>query len=142
MKLINALLAAGLVAVVSTGAAAHGDESHEKKPAGAVKKEQKPWGIAGDTKAVARTIELTMGDNMRFTPDFLEVKQGETIHQPLSRHAWGIAVDLNVDDNPRGSFSTQDARLVEIMRRHGFGWGGTWLVPDPAHYEALPPAEG
>ena len=61
--------------------------------------------------------------------------------QPLSRHAWGIAVDLNVDGNPRGSFSTQDARLVEIMRRHGFGWGGTWLVPDPAHYEALPSAD-
>jgi uncharacterized cupredoxin-like copper-binding protein len=79
MKLINALLAAGLVAVVSTGAAAHGDETHEKKPAGAVKKEQKAWGIAGDTKAVARTIELTMADNMRFTPDVVEVRQGETI---------------------------------------------------------------
>jgi hypothetical protein len=58
--------------------------------------------------------------------------------QPISRHAWGIAVDLNVDGNPRGTFSTQDARLVETMRRHGFTWGGTWLVPDPAHYEAIP----
>jgi len=56
--------------------------------------------------------------------------------QPLSHHAWGAAVDLNVDGNPRGSFSTQDARLVETMLRHGFTWGGTWLVPDPAHYEA------
>jgi hypothetical protein len=58
--------------------------------------------------------------------------------QPISRHAWGIAVDLNVDGNPRGTFSTQDPRLVETMRRHGFTWGGTWLVPDPAHYEAIP----
>lgn len=56
--------------------------------------------------------------------------------QPLSHHAWGAAVDLNVDGNPRGSFSTQDQRLVETMLRHGFTWGGTWLVPDPAHYEA------
>lgn len=56
--------------------------------------------------------------------------------QPLSHHAWGAAVDLNVDDNPRGRFSTQDQRLVETMRRHGWTWGGTWLVPDPAHYEA------
>ena len=56
--------------------------------------------------------------------------------QPLSHHAWGVALDLNVDGNPRGSFSTQDPRLVETMLRHGFTWGGTWLVPDPAHYEA------
>ncbi|MGH9275313.1 MAG: M15 family metallopeptidase [Acidimicrobiales bacterium] len=56
--------------------------------------------------------------------------------QPLSHHAWGAAVDLNVDGNPRGSFSTQDPRLVETMLRHGFTWGGTWLVPDPSHYEA------
>ncbi|MEO6318345.1 MAG: M15 family metallopeptidase [Acidimicrobiales bacterium] len=55
---------------------------------------------------------------------------------PLSHHAWGAAVDLNVDGNPRGSFSTQDERLVETMLRHGWTWGGTWLVPDPAHYEA------
>jgi hypothetical protein len=56
--------------------------------------------------------------------------------QPVSHHAWGVAVDLNVNGNPRGSFSTQDPRLVEAMVRHGFTWGGTWLVPDPAHYEA------
>jgi hypothetical protein len=59
--------------------------------------------------------------------------------QPLSHHAWGAALDLNVDGNPRGSFSTQDPRLVETMARHGFTWGGTWLVPDPAHYEAPVP---
>jgi hypothetical protein len=56
--------------------------------------------------------------------------------QPMSHHAWGAALDLNVDGNPRGSFSTQDERLVEVMAHHGFGWGGAWLVPDPAHYEA------
>jgi hypothetical protein len=56
--------------------------------------------------------------------------------QPLSHHAWGAALDLNVDGNPRGSFSTQDRRLVEAMADHGFTWGGAWLVPDPAHYEA------
>ena len=54
----------------------------------------------------------------------------------MSHHAWGAALDLNVDGNPRGSFSTQDERLVEVMAHHGFGWGGAWLVPDPAHYEA------
>ena len=70
------LLAAALAA---TGAAhAHGGTDHAK--AGApVRKEQKPWGIAADAKAAKRTIELRMLDTMRFVPDRLEVRQGETV---------------------------------------------------------------
>lgn len=44
-----------------------------------VVKEQKAWGIAGDDKAVARTITLRMTDDMRFTPRHIEVREGETI---------------------------------------------------------------
>ncbi len=62
----------------SGGAAfAHGEKAHEKNATG--KKEQKPWGIGGDAKAVKRTIAVGMSDQMRFTPDKIEVKQGETI---------------------------------------------------------------
>lgn len=46
-------------------------------------KEQKEWGIAGDARAVQRTITLSMSDTMRFTPDTIEVKQGETIRLVL-----------------------------------------------------------
>lgn len=61
----------------------------------------------------------------------------------VSRHAWGIALDINVDDNPAGQASAQDPRLVATLERWGFGWGGHWLVPDPAHFEYLrPPAPG
>lgn len=52
-----------------------------------------------------------------------------------SRHAWGAAVDINAPDNPFGSSGNQDPRLVEIMAAWGFTWGGTWLVPDPMHFE-------
>lgn len=77
MKAFNVLVLAA--ALSATGLAiAHGDEEHGKK-AGPVKKEQKEWGIAGDAKAVKRTIELKMTDNMRFTPDRFEVRQGETV---------------------------------------------------------------
>lgn len=75
---IHALLASGLVAA-SLAAAAHGDDDHGKKNDGPVKKEQKAWGIAGDAKAALRTIEITMSDNMRFTPDRIDVRQGETV---------------------------------------------------------------
>ena len=56
----------------------HGDEDHSKKE-GPVKKEQKDWGIAGDAKAAKRTIQIKMTDNMRFSPDKIEVKLGETV---------------------------------------------------------------
>ena len=61
----------------------HGNQDHSKKTE-AVKKEQKDWGIAGDAKAVRRTIEVKMMDNMRFSPDKIEVKQGETIRFVVS----------------------------------------------------------
>lgn len=77
MKVVQLVLGAALVAG-SLSAGAHGNEEHAAK-AGPVKKEQKAWGMAGDAKAAKRTVEITMTDNMRFTPDRIEVRQGETV---------------------------------------------------------------
>jgi uncharacterized cupredoxin-like copper-binding protein len=66
--------------VLATGAAlAHDTAQHGKQRPRAVVKEQKPWGIAGDAKAAKRTIEVRMADNMRYTPDRIEVRLGETV---------------------------------------------------------------
>jgi uncharacterized cupredoxin-like copper-binding protein len=62
-------------------ALAHGDEAHAA--AGSAKKEQKPWGMAGDAKAVRRTLTVRMSDDMRFTPDRIVVQQGETLRLVL-----------------------------------------------------------
>ena len=78
MKSLHRLLVAFFLAA-SAGAMAHGDAEHAKKNAAAVKKEQKPWGVAGDAKAAKRTIEITMSDSMRFSPDRIEVKEGEVV---------------------------------------------------------------
>ena len=71
--------AAVCLAIVASTSVAHGDDAKKKAGAATVRKEQKAWGIAGDAKAVTRTIEIRMGDSMRFTPDLIEVRQGETI---------------------------------------------------------------
>ena len=68
---------AGLL-LVPAAAIAHGDRHHGGH-SGPVVMEQKPWGIAGKARAVKRTIEVKMTDNMRFTPSEIEVRQGETI---------------------------------------------------------------
>ena len=69
------------IAIFSILAGTSAAFSHEnaKTHAAATVKEQKDWGIAGDAKAVKRTITLTMTDTMRFTPDVLNVKEGDTV---------------------------------------------------------------
>ena len=75
MTSIHALL---LTAALATAGVAMAHTEHAGK-AGPTKKEQKEWGIAGDAKAGIRTVQFTMTDSMRFTPDKLEVRQGETL---------------------------------------------------------------
>lgn len=67
-----------LTAALASGpAAAHGD-AHTKKTAAPARVE-KSFGRTGDAKQVTRTIAVDMSDRMRFTPDSLTVKQGETV---------------------------------------------------------------
>ena len=55
----------------------------------------------------------------------------------ISHHAWGAAVDVNADTNRFATSPSQDPRLVDVMRRWGFAWGGDWIVPDGMHFEYL-----
>jgi uncharacterized cupredoxin-like copper-binding protein len=74
---LAATAAAATLPMLAAPARAHGDEAHAKKRP--VRKEQKDWGIAGDAKSAKRSIEVGMADNMRFTPDKIAVRQGETV---------------------------------------------------------------
>jgi uncharacterized cupredoxin-like copper-binding protein len=73
-----AATAAAALPLLTAPARAHTDKPHAPKK-GPVVKEQKDWGIAGDAKAAKRSIEVGMADNMRFTPDRIDVRQGETV---------------------------------------------------------------
>ena len=64
--------------LVSLAGFAHGDGVLRPRSA-EPQLEQHDWGIAGDRKKVSRTLKLSMSDAMRFTPDHLRIKQGETI---------------------------------------------------------------
>jgi hypothetical protein len=55
--------------------------------------------------------------------------------EALSRHAFGIAVDINAATNKYGAPPTMDPKIVETMERWGFSWGGRWSVPDGMHFE-------
>ena len=54
----------------------------------------------------------------------------------LSHHSWGMAIDINAEENPFGTKGNMDMRLVDILEdRWGFTWGGRWIVPDAMHFE-------
>ena len=53
----------------------------------------------------------------------------------VSRHAWGMAFDVNISTNPQGSRPRLDCRVVRIFRTHGFAWGGNFGYPDGMHFE-------
>jgi uncharacterized cupredoxin-like copper-binding protein len=72
------LLVLTLIGLLGSPAALAHSEMHEGHQAASTIREQKPWGIAGDASEVDRTIEIRMTDQMRFTPDRLQVRQGET----------------------------------------------------------------
>lgn len=53
----------------------------------------------------------------------------------LSNHAFGLALDLNVPGNQRGTVGEIDRGVVAIFQHWGFTWGGDWAYTDPMHFE-------
>ena len=53
----------------------------------------------------------------------------------LSNHSFGLALDLNVPGNQRGTVGEMDRGVVSIFKKWGFGWGGDWGYTDPMHFE-------
>ena len=53
----------------------------------------------------------------------------------LSHHSWGIAFDVNLVGNYYGVEPHQPPVLVRTLRRWGFIWGGSFVVPDGNHFE-------
>jgi hypothetical protein len=55
---------------------------------------------------------------------------------PPSQHAWGAAIDIDAPTNGYGDTTPAiDPRVVRVFDRHGFIWGGRFLIPDGMHFE-------
>ncbi|MGH3345850.1 MAG: M15 family metallopeptidase [Nocardioides sp.] len=53
----------------------------------------------------------------------------------LSNHSFGLALDLNVPGNQRGTVGEMNRDVVAIFEKWGFAWGGHWGYTDPMHFE-------
>lgn len=74
-------LAAGLISNL-TWADGEGHSHHASMNAGLMSEESN-FGRPGKASAVTRTIDISMGDDMRFKPDRVDIKQGEIIRFKL-----------------------------------------------------------
>lgn len=68
-----------LLAACAAPAWAHGDKAHAPKSAAPISAEQHPWGRQGDPARARRTVRVDMADTMRYTPDRLQIRRGETV---------------------------------------------------------------
>ena len=53
----------------------------------------------------------------------------------LSRHSWGIAIDINPSTNRYDGGVTLSDAFGQTFRDWGFSWGAGWLRPDGMHFE-------
>ena len=152
MKKILAPLLVGLSCVTMalpalTHQASH--KGHQDMP-----KEQKEWGIGGDAKAVTRTIEITMLDTMRFVPEQITVKQGETVRltvknvgkvmhelvigtkQELDMHAEMMKKHPNMEHDEPYMAHVSPAKKAEIIWNFNRAGQFDFACLLPGHYEA------
>jgi hypothetical protein len=53
----------------------------------------------------------------------------------LSRHAWGVAADINFGNDLAATGSPIAPAMLRAMRSAGIRSGHTWTNPDPGHFE-------
>jgi uncharacterized cupredoxin-like copper-binding protein len=103
MNILSTTLLSLTIAAASGLAQAHGDAAHAKREM-PMKMEQKPWGVAGNPKAVTRSISVSMTDTMRFSPEKIDVKQGDTLKFVLKNdgkvmHEFVIGTRKDLDEH-------------------------------------------
>lgn len=91
-------------------------------------------------QAVARIA--TTGYAVKFLEGFYWRYQTGSTTQ-LSKHSWGIAIDINAPTNPYRAdnrlVTDMSASFVQAMKDSGFVWGGAFKsVKDPMHFELAP----
>ena len=85
MTTLLSALALTITIALSANAAEHDHAAGHAHGAdhGSTSAEQKPWGTPGDPAKATRTVHIHMNDQMRFVPDRLDVKEGETVRLVL-----------------------------------------------------------
>ncbi len=144
----------GAMAITAGNVFAHTEKPHAKTEKKAISKDVHAWGQEGDSRKVTRTIIITMTDNMRFTPDVIDIKQGETIKfvvknaglvlhemvigtkEELAKHADLMKKHPNMEHDEPYMAHVDPAKKINLVWK--FSKVGTFMFACliPGHFEA------
>jgi uncharacterized cupredoxin-like copper-binding protein len=149
----SAVMLACVVPGVQAAGSGHGDHGggqHAHKPANA----QTAWGRSGKKNAATRTIEISMTDDMRFTPARLEIRQGETVrfrvrnagkleHElvlgtkpALDRHAARMQKEQAMDHHDASGVEVKPGRSGDLVWNFNRAGEFYYACLIPGHYQA------
>lgn len=133
---------------------AHTEKPHAKMEKKAISKDVHAWGQEGNVKKVTRTITINMTDNMRFTPDVIEIKQGETIKfvvqnagkvlhemvigtkEELAKHAELMKKHPNMEHDEPYMAHVDPAKKAELVWNFSKAGAFMFACLIPGHFEA------
>ena len=86
---------------------------------------QQAWGTAGQAKAVTRTITLRMSDDMRFSPNHIAIKLGETVRIQVE-NAGHIMHEIVL-----GTTESLDAHAAAMLQHPNMNHGDAFMAHVP-----------
>jgi len=96
-------------------------------------------GALGDVVAAGLAGAIDVGNTNTFGGCYGGLGEvsplGSTTGGFLSKHSWGVAIDMNTVQNPEGAPPTMNCDVVRIFRKWGFAWGGNFIQGDGMHFE-------
>lgn len=116
---------------------AHGEQ--HKKMHSQVTYQQEDWGIGAKKDEVNRTIQLTMGDDMKFKPEKIDIKMGETIRFEIKNNGkLKQGAELVIDDGNGNVLAKQHIRYTDFpldsMRLYACWGEERWIILLPSEY--------
>jgi len=95
--------------------------------------EQKAWGIAATATEATRTIHIGMGDDMRFTPDRIELRHGEVVKFTVTNsgkllHELVIGTRRELDEHAAAMLKSTAMHHGDVTALHVSGGGTGELV--------------
>lgn len=149
------MLACAVVALVAfAGAPGRADKAHHGHDHGSAEGQAAAIGMPGKPGDVTRTIEVEMSDAMRFRPDRIRVKRGETVRfvvknvgrvehemvlgtmEELKEHAELMRKSPGMEHAEPNEVSAEPGKTGELIWR--FTEAGTipFACLEPGHFEA------
>lgn len=103
------LIVAVAALLVAATAHAHGPQAHDQGPN--LEMVETAFGRTGDPKKVTRTVDIEMLDTMRFKPDRITVRQGDTLRLRV-RNAGKVLHELVIGTDK------ELQEHAELMKKH------------------------